>query len=242
MHPFLHPEFTLTPPRPPPNLNGDITGHGGAGSSTQPLTAAEQEMGVIRRRRETLKARSAQVQPAPVQQPPPPIEPSTSYYPGHQQPLMSPLPQHINIQPQQYGQSPMHTTNPFTAWGNTDLYAPGAAFYNPNSGLPMSLSTSASGSPFGMGTALAPFDDNTNNLSSRRSTDAFDTGLARFSLDPAKIIHPEKIAKKQPPEGGSCHGCSVTVTAEWRRGPDGPRSLCNACGVSPCPSTIVIPS
>lgn len=63
--------------------------------------------------------------------------------------------------------------------------------------------------------------------------DNFDPGLARFSLDPTKIAaHPEKVSKKNSPEGGKCHGCSVTVTAEWRRGPDGPRSLCNACGVS----------
>lgn len=34
---------------------------------------------------------------------------------------------------------------------------------------------------------------------------------------------------------GRCHGCGVCVTAEWRRGPDGPRSLCNACGVSESP-------
>ena len=63
--------------------------------------------------------------------------------------------------------------------------------------------------------------------------DTFDPDLARFSLDPAKIVaYPEKVSKKSQPEGGKCHGCSVTVTAEWRRGPDGPRSLCNACGVS----------
>lgn len=29
-----------------------------------------------------------------------------------------------------------------------------------------------------------------------------------------------------------CHGCGVSVTDAWRRGPDGPRSLCDICGVS----------
>ena len=29
-----------------------------------------------------------------------------------------------------------------------------------------------------------------------------------------------------------CHGCGVGVKDAWRRGPDGPRSLCDICGVS----------
>ncbi|KAI9280142.1 GATA zinc finger-domain-containing protein [Umbelopsis sp. AD052] len=28
-----------------------------------------------------------------------------------------------------------------------------------------------------------------------------------------------------------CHSCNVTETPEWRRGPDGARTLCNACGL-----------
>ncbi|KIP04965.1 hypothetical protein PHLGIDRAFT_175837 [Phlebiopsis gigantea 11061_1 CR5-6] len=36
----------------------------------------------------------------------------------------------------------------------------------------------------------------------------------------------------QPAEGGqTCLGCSATSTPEWRRGPLGPRTLCNACGL-----------
>jgi hypothetical protein len=31
---------------------------------------------------------------------------------------------------------------------------------------------------------------------------------------------------------GRCHGCGIGVTGEWMRGPDGPRSLCDSCGVS----------
>ena len=30
---------------------------------------------------------------------------------------------------------------------------------------------------------------------------------------------------------GVCHSCSSTETPEWRRGPDGARTLCNACGL-----------
>jgi len=28
-----------------------------------------------------------------------------------------------------------------------------------------------------------------------------------------------------------CHSCGTTDTVEWRRGPDGTKSLCNACGL-----------
>lgn len=32
-------------------------------------------------------------------------------------------------------------------------------------------------------------------------------------------------------EGQKCLGCGATSTPEWRRGPMGPRTLCNACGL-----------
>ena len=39
---------------------------------------------------------------------------------------------------------------------------------------------------------------------------------------------------------GRCHGCGVVVTLEWRRGPDGPKSLCDSCGVSRLPAEICL--
>lgn len=104
-----------------------------------------------------------------------------------------------------------------------------------------------------------PFDNSNGlptgfNSSSRRSTmtlDNFDASLARFSLDPSKAVggNDQTIGNNSPrkaaatggasaEESGRCHGCGVSVTAEWRRGPDGPRSLCNACGVSPIYSLL----
>lgn len=32
-------------------------------------------------------------------------------------------------------------------------------------------------------------------------------------------------------ENQVCLGCNATTTPEWRRGPMGPRTLCNACGL-----------
>ena len=35
--------------------------------------------------------------------------------------------------------------------------------------------------------------------------------------------------RANPP--GKCHSCGIRETPEWRRGPDGARTLCNACGL-----------
>ncbi|KAJ2904504.1 hypothetical protein MKZ38_007947 [Zalerion maritima] len=44
---------------------------------------------------------------------------------------------------------------------------------------------------------------------------------------------PEQVKKRRgraaPP--GRCHSCNRSDTPEWRRGPDGARTLCNACGL-----------
>ncbi|ORZ01222.1 GATA zinc finger-domain-containing protein [Syncephalastrum racemosum] len=36
---------------------------------------------------------------------------------------------------------------------------------------------------------------------------------------------------KKTTVGQKCHSCNTTDTPEWRRGPDGARTLCNACGL-----------
>ncbi|THH31523.1 hypothetical protein EUX98_g2667 [Antrodiella citrinella] len=38
-----------------------------------------------------------------------------------------------------------------------------------------------------------------------------------------------KRSRATPP--GKCHSCNIRETPEWRRGPDGARTLCNACGL-----------
>ena len=37
------------------------------------------------------------------------------------------------------------------------------------------------------------------------------------------------VQRAAPP--GRCHSCNRAETPEWRRGPDGARTLCNACGL-----------
>jgi len=41
----------------------------------------------------------------------------------------------------------------------------------------------------------------------------------------------QKAEAAPVPEGQTCLGCNATSTPEWRRGPLGPRTLCNACGL-----------
>ncbi|WEW59126.1 hypothetical protein PRK78_004595 [Emydomyces testavorans] len=40
-----------------------------------------------------------------------------------------------------------------------------------------------------------------------------------------------KKRRGKPAPPGRCHSCSRSETPEWRRGPDGARTLCNACGL-----------
>jgi hypothetical protein len=39
------------------------------------------------------------------------------------------------------------------------------------------------------------------------------------------------ICKQRAAPPGRCHSCNRAETPEWRRGPDGARTLCNACGL-----------
>jgi hypothetical protein len=48
------------------------------------------------------------------------------------------------------------------------------------------------------------------------------------TLSPAPP-HPTSPQRASPP--GQCHSCEILDTPEWRRGPDGQRTLCNACGL-----------
>ena len=42
---------------------------------------------------------------------------------------------------------------------------------------------------------------------------------------------PNSNTKQRAAPPGRCHSCNRAETPEWRRGPDGARTLCNACGL-----------
>lgn len=42
---------------------------------------------------------------------------------------------------------------------------------------------------------------------------------------------PRRVRKRRDEADQSCLSCSATETPEWRKGPTGPRTLCNACGL-----------
>jgi hypothetical protein len=58
-------------------------------------------------------------------------------------------------------------------------------------------------------------------------------GKKRRGVSQAAHVHSRINANAQqraaPP--GRCHSCNRIDTPEWRRGPDGARTLCNACGL-----------
>ncbi|EFA75982.1 GATA-binding transcription factor [Heterostelium album PN500] len=57
------------------------------------------------------------------------------------------------------------------------------------------------------------------------------TKVAPYS-NTEKLNHREKKRGRPPKERfGHCAKCETTETPEWRRGPDGETSLCNACGL-----------
>ncbi|KAL1738980.1 hypothetical protein HDZ31DRAFT_86041 [Schizophyllum fasciatum] len=60
--------------------------------------------------------------------------------------------------------------------------------------------------------------------SKRASTTA--GNAANISMPKTKY---RKRSRASPP--GKCHSCNIRETPEWRRGPDGARTLCNACGL-----------
>ncbi|ORY76330.1 hypothetical protein BCR37DRAFT_163972 [Protomyces lactucae-debilis] len=45
----------------------------------------------------------------------------------------------------------------------------------------------------------------------------------------AAVTGQASTGRVAPP--GRCHSCNISETPEWRRGPDGARTLCNACGL-----------
>ncbi|KAJ9286669.1 transcriptional regulator family: GATA type zinc finger [Paecilomyces variotii] len=66
----------------------------------------------------------------------------------------------------------------------------------------------------------SPYDDDHGGM----YHDEFKGAGGFAGADPKK-----RRGKAAPP--GRCHSCNRAETPEWRRGPDGARTLCNACGL-----------
>ncbi|KAJ7194150.1 hypothetical protein GGX14DRAFT_586965, partial [Mycena pura] len=63
-----------------------------------------------------------------------------------------------------------------------------------------------------------------------RTKRASATGAAARGAGAAKSEY-RKRSRATPPAARKCHSCQTRETPEWRRGPDGVRTLCNACGL-----------
>ncbi|KAJ3037214.1 transcriptional regulator swi6 [Rhizophlyctis rosea] len=72
-------------------------------------------------------------------------------------------------------------------------------------------------------------DDETEDDSTRKRRPA---AAERQSTPQAERLASPSVRQPTPPHAGKCcEGCGVTSTPQWRRGPSGKRTLCNACGV-----------
>lgn len=54
-------------------------------------------------------------------------------------------------------------------------------------------------------------------------------GIGSAPLDRQPTSHPTPPKRSRDKDAPVCLGCGATDTPEWRRGPLGPRTLCNAC-------------
>ncbi|KAF9273795.1 hypothetical protein BGZ68_001205 [Mortierella alpina] len=85
--------------------------------------------------------------------------------------------------------------------------------------------------------SFSPMDTPTANMMIDRSKMVLDSSNKTLAANENNgrdgDAPPQKYRKRakrtQPP--GRCLSCDSSVTPEWRRGPDGARTLCNACGL-----------
>ncbi|KAG9097680.1 hypothetical protein FRC06_007302 [Ceratobasidium sp. 370] len=75
---------------------------------------------------------------------------------------------------------------------------------------------------------IAPMDDSAKAVAARDMEDIRARRAAGQAAAQGKVKY-KKRSRASPP--GHCHSCEILDTPEWRRGPDGQRTLCNACGL-----------
>uniref|UniRef100_A0A0D9XKC0 GATA-type domain-containing protein n=1 Tax=Leersia perrieri TaxID=77586 RepID=A0A0D9XKC0_9ORYZ len=78
-------------------------------------------------------------------------------------------------------------------------------------------------------------DDEEEELEWLSNKDAFPTLETMATAPPPPLVAEHRAKKaarrRRPPPPLRCRHCGKTETPQWRRGPDGARTLCNACGV-----------
>ena len=80
-----------------------------------------------------------------------------------------------------------------------------------------------------------PMDEDYHGLSDDYKNGGFSAGDAKkrrgvSDVDVLSHYGNSNMTQKAAPPG-RCHSCNRAETPEWRRGPDGARTLCNACGL-----------
>ncbi|CAG8482970.1 34946_t:CDS:2 [Racocetra persica] len=83
-----------------------------------------------------------------------------------------------------------------------------------------------------LGQTTSSDQETINLIRTKRTTvgpSATRTKYRKRSVNSQLILSLSKMKRAAPP--GRCHSCNISETPEWRRGPDGARTLCNACGL-----------
>ena len=78
--------------------------------------------------------------------------------------------------------------------------------------------------------------DGSSNFTSARTdsytSSSYPTHATKAQDSSGQQMYVPKYRKRsRAPAPGVCHSCGNIDTPEWRRGPDGARTLCNACGL-----------
>ncbi|KAF9970797.1 hypothetical protein BGZ73_006426, partial [Actinomortierella ambigua] len=97
-------------------------------------------------------------------------------------------------------------------------------------GTPLSGATSLShgyGSGARASIAVGP-NSSSSSLPVSGASNANGSSASRGTVTPYQK-YKKRAKRMQPP--GRCQSCNSSDTPEWRRGPDGARTLCNACGL-----------
>lgn len=133
---------------------------------------------------------------------------------------------HMDVSP---ARAPKRPWEDVSAAEDEDEYGPGVALGGSGAGL--GLGAGGTGAA-GLSAALIPGSERAQTAAEEdmaliRRKRATNQALQGGPGTPKNKYR--KRSRATPP--GKCHSCNITETPEWRRGPDGARTLCNACGL-----------